>query len=114
MPRLLLFFCSLFLFLSCQTEEEMIKDKAIETAHDWLQWKYDPLGSIDYADVLVVPVKNSYGEWSVSFSADIFCISRPFPQSRPDSVASISGKVFLDMVYHSNESRFVITNSILP
>lgn len=108
---LLVLFC---LLSSCRSEEDRIKEEAIETAHSWLEWKYDPMGGISYSDEVVVPHQTAYGDWEVDYSANVFCVSRPFKKSHPDSVISISGFVSLDMVYSRAENRMLITNSILP
>lgn len=98
---LLLALCALV--CSCSSREEQIADLGKTTAHNWLEWKYNPAGRIEYSGESVHVCENSLtGNYWVSYTANIRCTTNSL---RP---ASIADSVCLEYEYVSADEQCVL------
>lgn len=94
---------------SCISHKEYVENLAKDTVHNWLEWKYSPIGDITYNIEEVYATEEENGNCRISYSAYIQCTAQPYATK----TEAINGSVNLLLDYINDEDRCDITNIIL-
>ena len=100
----------LLVLVGCTSREEYVRQRATETAHGWLETKYNPMDDINYSDESVLVAEENDGDWGVVYKSHAKCIGRPLK----DSIVSVDEDVYFLMNYSPREDRFVLISQKDP
>lgn len=103
-----LFLLFISIVTSCISHKEYVENLAKDTVHNWLEWKYSPIGDIAYSMEDVDAMEKENGNWRISYKAYIQCIHKNYSSN----IETIYGSVNLLLDYIDNEDRCVLTDVI--